>query len=241
MQLDTNLMKTIAKQGFKTILTILFLTGVGIFINWILLIFLWPELSILFDASVARGGHGGAGAALLVLFLMIVMNWQASLLFLTFFLVFPVLHFFFSKKYAVTVAIYNLLKDKKEYLIKYLFQKFFEKVNSKVEWLNKLNSSGSIQVVNEYLPVYIKKMEGMPFPIRMILKFLFSRLNFLGIVSSAMNEEGKIDISPEEVVRKISSKANETLDEKVFSPSFTSNWILYAANIICFVGIKILI
>ncbi|MBK8396012.1 MAG: hypothetical protein IPL26_12350 [Leptospiraceae bacterium] len=241
MQLDTNLMKTIAKQGFKTILTILFLTGVGIFINWILLIFLWPELSILFDASVARGGHGGAGAALLVLFLMIVMNWQASLLFLTFFLVFPVLHFFFSKKYAVTVAIYNLLKDKKEYLIKYLFQKFFEKVNSKVEWLNKLNSSGSIQVVNEYLPVYIKKMEGMPFPIRMILKFLFAKLNLLGIVSAVISEEGKVNISLEELINKVSAKVNETLDEKFFSPSFSSNLILSGFNFVCFIGIKILI
>ena len=156
-------------------------------------------------------------------------------------MVFPVLHFVFAKKYAITKAIYALLKDRKEQFVEYVFQKFFEKVNSRMDWLEKLNSSGAVQTVNEYLPVYIKKMEGMPFPIRMILKFLFSRLNFLGIVSSAMNEEGKIDISPEEVVRKISSKANETLDEKVFSPSFTSNWILYAANIICFVGIKILI
>ncbi len=66
MGIDTTLLKAFAKQGFKALITILLLTGLGVFTNWILLAFLTPELKTLFDASGARGGHGGGVANRLV-------------------------------------------------------------------------------------------------------------------------------------------------------------------------------
>ncbi len=237
MGIDTNLLKAFAKQGFKALITILLLTGFGVFTNWILLALLTPELKTLFYASGARGGHGGGAAAIL----MLVMNWQASLLFLTFFFVFPILHFLFAKKYAVTSAITALLGERKTQFVEYLLQKFFERMNSKMELLDKLNSSGVVRTVNEYLPVYLKKLEGMPFLIKGIVKFFLSRFDFMGIVSGVINEEGKMDISQEEMIHKISNKVNAVLDEKVFSPSFQANWILYGVNVIIFIVIKIIV
>jgi hypothetical protein len=241
MGIDTNLLKAFAKQGFKALITILLLTGLGVFTNWILLAFLTPELKTLFDASGARGGHGGGAAAILVVILMLVMNWQASLLFLAFFFVFPILHFLFAKKYAVTSAITSLLGERKTQFVEYLLQKFFERMNSKMESLDKLNSSGVVTTVNEYLPVYLKKLEGMPFLIKGMVKFFLSRFDFMGIVSGVINEEGKMDISQEEVIHKISSKVNVVLDEKVFTPSFQANWILYSINILIFIAVKTIV
>lgn len=241
MGIDTTLLKAFAKQGFKALITILLLTGLGVFTNWILLAFLTPELKTLFDASGARGGHGGGVAAILVVILMLVMNWQASLLFLTFFFVFPILHFLFAKKYAITSAITSLLKERKTQFVDYLLQKFFERINSKVEWLDKLNSSGTVVTINEYLPLYLKKLDGMPFLIKGIVKFFLSRFDFMGIVSNTINEEGKIDISPAEIGSKIANKVNLALDEKVFSPSFQANWILSAINLLIFIVIKLFV
>ncbi len=241
MGIDTTLLKAFAKQGLKALITILLLTGIGVFTNWIFLAFLTPELKTLFDASGAKGGHGGGAAAILVVILMLVMNWQASLLFLTFFFIFPILHFLFAKKYAVTNAITSLLGERKTQFVEYLLQKFFERMNSKMELLDKLNSSGVVTTVNEYLPLYLKKLEGMPFLIKGIVKFFLSRFDFLGIVSGVINEEGKVDISQEEMIHKISNKVNAVLDEKVFSPSFQANWILYAINLLTFIVIKVFI
>jgi hypothetical protein len=241
MQLDISLVKTIAKQGFKTLALILILTISGVIANWILLAFLIPELGVLFDASAARGAHGGGPAVILALLLLVAMNWQASLLFLIFFLVFPIFHFLFAKKYAVTKAIHALLSDRKTQFVEYLLQKFFEKISSKTEWLDKLNSSGPIQVINEYLPLYLKKLDGMPFIVRIIAKFFLGRLDFMGIVSSTINESGQIDISQDEIIRKISLKVNGVIDEKLFSPSFSLNWILYGVNISFFILVKVIV
>jgi len=63
----------------------------------------------------------------------------------------------------------------------------------------------------------------------------------MGIVSNVISEEGKIDISPQELTQKIANKVNETLEEKVFSPSFLFNGILLGINIIVFIIMKVII
>lgn len=241
MAIDTNLIKSFGKQGIKALLTILALTGFSTIVNWILLAFLIPELQILFDASGARGGHAGGGAAILSVILLLIFNWKGSLLFLSFLLVFPLIHFLFAKKYAVSVAISSILKERKGQIVEYVMQKFFDRLHSKMEWLDKLNSSGLVQAVNEYLPFYVKKLEGIPFIIRIIVKLFLSRLDFLGIVSNTINEDGKIDVSQEELIKRITEKVNAVLDEKVFSPSFQANAIVVTINVVCFIFIKIFI
>lgn len=241
METHTNLIKAFATQGLKALLAMIILTGVGIFANWLLLIFLGPELRILFDASAASGGHAGGVGAILSVLILIALNWKASLLFLTFFILFPCLHFLFAKKYAISTAITSLLKERKSQFVEYIMQKFFDRLHSKLEWLDKLNSSSPLKAVNEYLPIYLKNLEGMPFIIRLIVKLFLARIDFLGVVSGAINEEGKIDISQEELIEKIISKVNSVLDEKIFSPSIGGNLILYGVNILVFSGIKIFI
>lgn len=241
MGTDTNLIKTFAKQGLKALLTISIFTIVGIFINWLLLLFMIPELRILFDASAASAGHAGGVGAVLSALISVVLNWKASLLFLTFFIIFPFLHFLFAKKYAISIAITSLLKEKKSQFVEYIMQKFFDRLHSKLEWLDTLNSSSLLKAVNEYLPSYLVKLEGMPFIIRVIVKIFLARIDFLGIVSGVLTEEGKIDISQEEITDKITRKVNTVLDEKVFSPSIQANLILSGVNIFAFIGIKVFI
>jgi hypothetical protein len=241
MGTDTNLIKTFAKQGLKALLTISIFTIVGIFINWLLLLFMIPELRILFDASAASAGHAGGVGAVLSALISVVLNWKASLLFLTFFIVFPFLHFLFAKKYAISIAITSLLKERKSQFVEYIMQKFFDRLHSKLEWLDKLNSSSPLKAVNEYLPIYLKNLEGMPFIIRLIVKLFLARIDFLGIVSGTINEERLIDISQDELIEKIISKVNSILDEKIFSPSIQANLILSGVNIFAFIGIKVFI
>jgi len=241
MGTDTNLIKTFAKQGLKALLTISIFTIVGIFINWLLLLFMIPELRILFDASAASAGHAGGVGAVLSALISVVLNWKASLLFLTFFIIFPFLHFLFAKKYAISIAITSLLKERKSQFVEYIMQKFFDRLHSKLEWLDKLNSSSPLKAVNEYLPIYLKNLEGMPFIIRLIVKLFLARIDFLGIVSGTINEEGLIDISQDELIEKIISKVNSILDEKIFSPSIQANLILSGVNIFAFIGIKVFI
>jgi hypothetical protein len=241
MGTDTNLIKTFAKQGLKALLTISIFTIVGIFINWLLLLFMIPELRILFDASAASAGHAGGVGAVLSALISVVLNWKASLLFLTFFIVFPFLHFLFAKKYAISIAITSLLKERKSQFVEYIMQKFFDRLHSKLEWLDKLNSSSALKAVNEYLPIYLKNLEGMPFIIRLIVKLFLARIDFLGIVSGTINEERLIDISQDELIEKIISKVNSILDEKIFSPSIQANLILSGVNIFAFIGIKVFI
>jgi hypothetical protein len=241
MGTDTNLIKTFAKQGLKALLTISIFTIVGIFINWLLLLFMIPELRILFDASAASAGHAGGVGAVLSALISVVLNWKASLLFLTFFIIFPFLHFLFAKKYAISIAITSLLKERKSQFVEYIMQKFFDRLHSKLEWLDKLNSSSPLKAVNEYLPIYLKNLEGMPFIIRLIVKLFLARIDFLGIVSGTINEERLIDISQDELIEKIISKVNSILDEKIFSPSIQANLILSGVNIFAFIGIKVFI
>ena len=241
METHTNLIKAFATQGLKALLAMIILTGVGIFANWLLLIFLGPELRILFDASAASGGHAGGVGAILSVLILIALNWKASLLFLTFFILFPCLHFLFAKKYAISTAITSLLKERKSQFVEYIMQKFFDRLHSKLEWLDKLNSSSPLKAVNEYLPIYLKNLEGMPFIIRLIVKLFLARIDFLGIVSGTINEERLIDISQDELIEKIISKVNSILDEKIFSPSIQANLILSGVNIFAFIGIKVFI
>jgi len=241
MAIDINLIKSFGKQGIKALLTILFFTGAGIISNWILLAFLTPELKILFDTTGSHGGHAGGGAAILAVLLLLFVNWKVTLLFTLFFFVFPFVHFLFAKKYAISVAISSILKEKKEHIVEYLMQKFFDRIHSKMEWLDKMNNSGLVKAVNEYLPQYINKLEGMPFVIRVIVKLFLSRLDFMGIVSGAISDEGKIDISQEELIQKITNKVNLVLDEKVFSPSLQGNLIVFTINLLTFILAKTLI
>ncbi|HNE54912.1 MAG TPA: hypothetical protein PK079_17195, partial [Leptospiraceae bacterium] len=118
---------------------------------------------------------------------------------------------------------------------------FFERIKNRLEWLDKLNSSGTISVLNEYLPIYIQKLEGMPFMIRWIVKLFLGRFDFLGIVSGVLNEQGQIDIGQKEIINKISDKVNTVLDEKLFSPSFTGIITLYIINISAFIIIKVIL
>lgn len=238
MNIDTDLIKKISKEAFLSLSILLVLTGFGAFFNFTLLFFLGPELSHLFNASGGMGHAGGAGA-ILAFALLAFINWQGSLLFISFFFIFPLLHFLISKKYLVSRAIFNILKEKKSRIVEFIFEKFFQKMNDQLDWLDKVNSSGIISAINQYLPVYLKKLEGMPFFIRGIVTFFLSRFDFLGMVSGSLNEEGKIDIGQKEIIKKITMKVDEVLDEKVFSPSFKGILILYLINIAIFIIIKV--
>lgn len=241
MAIDINLIKSFGKQGIKAVLTILFFTGASIIFNWILLAFLTPELKVLFDTSGSHGGHAGGGAAILAILLLLIINWKGTVLFIIFFFVFPFVHFLFAKKYAISVALTSILKERKGQIVEYLLQKFFDRIHSRMEWLDKMNSSGLVNAVNEYLPHYIKKLDGMPFIIKIIVKLFLSRLDFMGIVSGAINDEGKIDISQDELINRVINKVNLVLDEKVFSPSLHGNLAVLAMNLLSFILVKILV
>lgn len=238
----SELLKVAARSAYYILSRAAGFTALGVVLNLCLLPVLWPEISRFAVFFVPNLPHAGGPAAAIALIIMLLYALPGILLGAVFVVGFPVGYFLLGKKHGVTVALTSYLRDKKDALLLYFLDRFFEAVRTRPEWSARLQQSGLPALFNEILPQYLTKLSNMPRPMRWLVGFALSKVKLEG-VAEVLTAEGA-DLQRELDIRHLSEnglkRLGALLDEKFFNPSLKALWILIAANLGACALVKIL-
>jgi hypothetical protein len=239
----TNTAKTTAKLGFTVMGNILFYSAVGFTLNLILLLFLIPEITSLLEANsgALRVGHAGGPAIVLVLILLIIYNIPTLLLVLTFLVAFPVLYFIAGKKQGMQTALYKIIAENKGFMVQYICDHVFKKMTNTQKWLDSINQSGLKQTLNNFLPKYLKKLDDMPYPMRLLVRFFLKKVDLFGMITTTIENKEIKDLNIDSISEGIAQKANAMIDQKFLKMNSNGLWMLLGINLVIFTLIKILL
>jgi hypothetical protein len=221
------------KLGFYFISRLLFYFFLAVLFNWILFIFLFPELKILFPLEGGRVAHAGGPAVILALFLLLALNWKGTLLILSFLFIFPLIHFLFLKKFLLSKILEKMIREYKLIFLEYLLGKFYEYLESK-------NILPTASILLETLPKFFSKLNNLPFGLKSIAKFYLSKVHFLENLQEGLTLL-KEDMQPKEQIHVLVNYLNQKSNLEIYEASFFINWMLYLFNFVIFLLIKIFV
>ena len=221
------------KLGFYFISRLLFYFLLATLFNWILFIFLLPELKILFPLEGGRLAHAGGPAVILALFLLCIINWQGSSVILSFLFIFPLIHFLFIKKFLLSKIVEKMIREYKLIFLEYLLGKFYE-------YLELKSKTPTIHILWETLPKFLSKLNNLPFALKSIGKFYLNKLHFLENLQegiSLLNDK----MQPKEQIHILVNYFEQKSNLEFYEASFFLNWMLYLFNFSIFLLLKIFV
>lgn len=238
----TETLKTVAGYGFRIISRIALITLSGAFLNMLFLIFSYSEMRTLLHTEAASSADGGGISGFFILiYTYLALNWKLLLFISMYFFFFPLAYFLTAKSVVISSTVKKIVAENKDFIIEYIVRKLFDRLDSVTGWKDRTDKSSTIKIINEYLPKFLKKLDGIPFIIKMIVRFFLERIPFHEVFTSIVSEEGKIELSPESVSAKLSEVLNDKLDETVFSSNYNPVFIVAGINLVIFIGLKIAI
>lgn len=243
MKLDmTSLFKVTAKASFTVLVNTVFFTLIGWTLNWILLAFLFPEMSSFTEGigAMPAARAGGIGVVL-VLIMLVIQLWPITLIVLTFGIGFPILHFLFGKKFAVSKALQFMVVDNSEIVSSYLSEKLEASVRKKAESDDNKGKNFSISKQIQNLPDYLSKLEDLPTPIRFLVKRVTGKLGIENLLSEISSRIPDSENPNPEDLQKAFKRSIEFAIQETFQPP-NMNWffILGGINLGIFLILKVI-
>lgn len=236
----TELLKITARSAYYVASRAAGFAALGFVLNLILLPFLWPEISRFAHVFVVNLPHAGGAAAFFMLAIMLIYMLPGILLGAAFVVGFPVAYFLFGKKHGISVAMMRLLRDKKEALLLYFFDRLFSAVRGRADWAQRFQQSGIGAIVSEVLPRFAASLPGMPLPMRWLLRRALARvkLESLAEVLTAGGDLRELDLSA--LSEPVLARVSALIDDRLLTPSLKGLGVLMAVNLGAFALVKIL-
>lgn len=204
----SNIVKTAATCSAIMISKIVVYTLFGGILNLVFFLFLLPEIS--YHLNGMRAGHGGGIAALMMLLIAIFTSFPLFVMVLGIPFGFPIVYFFAGKKRGIQAAACKAIAQNKTFLVDYFCCNLFETIVQAPDNIG----------INEYLPIFRKKLNGALYPLRLLLKKFLKGIDFTDIK----------DFHPQRFSSTLSLEINAMMDEK----------ILLSSNIAVFVFMEVL-
>lgn len=246
MQINAGkIVTTVAKCSFYILSRAI---GFGLFalvLNIILLVFLSPEMGIVFRrmGNVHMDG-GGAVGAVIVLLVLIVALWPITLMILGFGIAFPALFFIFGKKHGVKKAIRYVVGDNREFIMEYTVDRLLDHLKRKTGVADRVDAAISKSKLIAHLPEYLAKLENMPRPMRLVYRLLMQKIDFGGMLTKIVEEQQgdeNAEINFDAIAAAAKERTADLLEEKLLAPDLKWFWILSGINLALFVIVKIII
>lgn len=237
MKLDLGtILKTGATAAFQVTTRAVGFGALGLVLNGVLAIVLWPAIWGLTEMSGGgMGGHGGGGVGVV---LLAVVFWKSLLALLVLLVGFPVAWFFVGQKHGIQVAIRHIVAERKAFLVEYLIRRLAAKLQTPA-LAERVNRSGLRATLNEVLPGYLSKLDNMPWSLRKLFRWVVGRLDVQGFLLGIVDEKQLRTVDADALCDAAAQKANQLIDEKLLSASPTLLWVLAAVNAAVAVGIGV--
>ncbi len=235
-----DLLKTAAKSSFYVLSRTLLFFLLGLLLNLLFLLFLRPEINLLTIKFSGPGpAHIGGGiGALLAIFILAFLYWRVILLFLGFGVVFPIGYLILGKKYGVQKAILSAVSGRQKFLTVYLVDRLFDRIQNRTNVLETFSKSEFRTFLHEHLTTYTKKLENMPFLLRLVCKRVLRKWSLLQAVDRTLATLGEDQINIHSFKKTLIEQIDSSLDQRLFSQSYTHLAILVAVNTVVFFAIK---
>lgn len=232
----TSAITTFAKIGGAVLMQIFLFTMVGIVLNIILCIFLWPEFMALIPDGANPGARAGGAAAILVVMMYVLPPLSLGLFFL---LLMPIVFFFIGKKQGIKAAISKLVHEKGDSMVGFIVAKFTERMANNPEWKNSVQQNGIVKTVQKFFPGFIKTLNGLPWILKRPLRLVFEGIDFAGAVEEAYRTRPDAPINSPETNLHITTTIATKLKQKFQPPKGRLLLVLVGVNIVLFIVAKI--
>ena len=237
----TEVLKVVAKSAYYVASRAIAFGFLGLLLNLPLVVLLWPEISKYFHLFLPNLPHAGGPAVVIALVMMLFFGLPGILLAGTFAIGFPIAYLLLGKKHGITLALTSYLKDKKDVLLRYFFDRFLDSLSTRTEWLESVKSNGLMQTAKQVIPGYVAKLPNMPLPLRWLLRFALAQVK-LDELCGAVLESGDLrDLKTANLSESGLKRASGFLDDKLFAPSLRPLLMLMAINLAVFAACKILL
>ncbi len=159
-------------------------------------------------------------------------------------IVFPVLYFIFGKKHGVGKAIHYIVNNNREFIMKYTVDRLMEHVKKSTGIADRVDATISKAGILSVLPVYLKKLDTMPRPMRMIFRMLINKIDLGGMLTGIIEGQEGGDDAPirfDTIARVARDKTGDVIQEKLLAPNLLWFAILLGVNLAIFALLKIVI
>ncbi len=248
MKIDAKkIVKTVAKAGFYVISRAVGFGLLGLVVNILLLVFLRSEMAAVIKMTPGGGmaEAGGSGViAIIFIFVLMIAYWPITLMIVGFGIVFPVLYFLKGKQHGIQKAIQYIVGDNRDFIMEYTVDRLIAHVKKATGVADKVDATISKSRLLELLPAFLKKMDTMPRPMRMVFRLLYRKVDLGGILTRIVQEQQGGDdaqINFDLLAQIAKEKAADKLEEKLLAPSLTWFAILGGVNLGIFIVLKIVL
>jgi hypothetical protein len=213
-------------------------TAFGVVLNAVLLFFdrhaVWAYFSLSGPSMpVARAGGIGAVIALaVILFYSVIENPVFFGIVLAFCVGFPLAHFLAGKKLAVSTALAFALRNEQAVLAGYLVERMLMAAERHPQWQQWIAEGGLPNALDRFLPPYLRKLGNMPMPLRLAMRLLLTKFDFIPDFSREIRNFRIAQTDPERISGAVAELFERHVSEKRFRPSTSGVWILTATNVL---------
>lgn len=230
-------LKSLAKVGGAAMMQIVIFTGVGIFLNLVLAVFLWPEYMTLIPSGANPGARAGGPVAILIVIMYILPPLGLASFFL---IVMPLIFFFVGKKQAVKAGISKVVHEKGDAIVYFIVSRFTDKMAQHPEWKESVQKNGIVKTVKTVFPPFIKTLQGLPWILKRPLKVVFEGGDFAGAVEESYRSRPDLPINSPETNQHITSIIAAKLKQKFPPPQGRLLLLMVGINIVLFIIAKII-
>jgi hypothetical protein len=231
-------LKIFAKVGGALFMQILLFTAVGILLNLVLTVFLWPEFKALVPSGGNPGARAGGGAAVLV----VVLYFLPPVLLGAFFLILmPVIFFFVGKKQGIKSAISKLIHEKGDVVVGFIVNKFTDRLAEHPEWKTSVQQNGVVKTVRKVFPGFIKTLQGLPWLLKRPIRIVFESVDFAGAMEEVYRTRPDLPINSPETNFHLTTQIASKLKQKFQPPRGKLLLFMIGLNLLLFWLAKVFI
>jgi hypothetical protein len=230
--------KTFAKVGGALLVQILLFTAVGIVLNLVFTVFLWPE----FKALVPSGGNPGARAGGAAVILVVIIYFLPPALLAAFFLILmPLTFFLVGKKQGVKSAISKLVHEKGNVVVGFIVTKFTNRLAEHPEWKTSVQEHGVVKTVRKVFPGFVKTLQGLPWLLKRPIRIVFEGIDFAGAIEEVYRTRPDEPINSPETNLHLTTQISTKLQQKFQPPKGKLLLFMVGLNLLVFILAKIFI
>jgi hypothetical protein len=152
---------------------------------------------------------------------------------------FPVAWVLVGKKRGLDAAVRHVAKTYKTGLVEVLFRKLAERMRTP-EWVERFNRSGVVATLNEWLPVYLEKLDDFPRTVRPLVRAIVKKVDVGGFLLATFEQRQVVELDPEQFGEMAAERANAFIDDTLLTVSWTLTWIVLGTNLAYAVGLLVL-
>ncbi len=226
----TEILKIVSKVIFIVSGWTVLFTTIGLILAAISIIFLLPELAAtlkqLSAQPVARAG--GIGAILAMVFIVLAL-WPVWLMLGVMGVGIPALYGFMGYRHGVVYALYYLAETQSGFILSYLIERIYRFARKKPEWGEKIKTSGANKFAAEIVPRYLKKLDDMPFLLRVVFRQILKKFHVDEILKKVVEHNALLDGDSEKAQFEAADRSVQLLKKGFPRPGY--QWIFFVLGI----------